>query len=220
MFDQLQSRLPLFRTRLSETMAWCAGLPLESDPAESAEIQQRRRLGKEAGKLSQRAFLSHAPRFWKSLLYRRAGQLFAKAKLLGIAPLARQLRSPILQPGCDMFPSNREQQAIIVEDLAEKRAAQLRLEHRYPSPLLGHPDSGRLLLYAPDESLFDGAAQYTSKGFFDVNNIPPWDTWVCFFEKYLVSWVPPQLVELASQGIDVNPEGCILWAPETGLPNA
>jgi hypothetical protein len=219
MLDRLQSRLPLSRTRLSETMAWCAGLPLKSAPVESAEIQQRRRLGEEAGKLSQRAFLSQAPGFWKSLLYRRAGQLFAKANLLGIAPLARQLRSPILQPGCDMFPSNREQQARIVEDLAEKRAAQLRLEDRYPSPLLGHPDSGRLLLYAPNENLFDGAAQYTSKGFFDVNNIPPWDTWVCFFEKYLVSWVPPQLVELASQGIDVNPEGCILWPPETGLPN-
>lgn len=219
MFDQLQSRVPLFRRRLSETVAWCIGQPLESSPAESAEIQKRRKLGEEAGKLTQRAFLSGAPWFWKSHLYRRAGRLFAKAGLHEIAPLSCQLRSPALRPSCARFPSNRSEQAQIVENVAERRAAQLRLERRYSLSLLERLEGGRLLLYAPDENLFDGASQYGSKGFFDVDNIPPWDTWVCFFENYLVSWVPQQLVELANQGIDVNPEGCILWAPETRLPN-
>ena len=219
MFDQLQSRLPLFRSRLSETVAWCTGRPLESDRAESPETRERRRPGEEARKLSLRAFMSHAPGFWKSLLQYRARRLFAKAKLFEITPLAGQLRSPILQPDCTIFPSNRSEQLQIVEDLAKRRAAQLRLEHRYPLSLAERLEGGRLLLYAPDENLFDGAAQYTSKGFFDVNNIPPWDTWVCFFEKYLVSWVPPQLVELANQGIDVNAEQCILWAPATERTN-
>jgi hypothetical protein len=35
------------------------------------------------------------------------------------------------------------------------------------------------------------------------------------FEEYLVSWVPPQLLELANAGVEVNPEQCILWAPES-----
>jgi hypothetical protein len=217
MFDQLQSRLPLFRTRLSETVAWCMPQPLESDPVEGAEIQERRRLGKDATKLVQRAFKSDQLGFWKSVLYRRATALYEKARLHEINPLAHQLRSSVLHPSCARFPSNRPEQVQVVEDLAHERANQLRFKHHYLPILLNDLAGGRLLLYSPDENLCDGAAQYTSKGFFDVDNIPPWDTWVCFFEQYLVSWVPPKLVELANQGIDVNPERCILWAPDTAL---
>ena len=87
---------------------------------------------------------------------------------------------------------------------------------------------GRLLAYFPDDNLADGVAEMVSDGFFDVNNIPPYDTWVWVvrntrtFEyanheqgeteaNYLVAWVPPDFIPLASRGIDVNPEGCILW---------
>ncbi|MGA9980778.1 MAG: hypothetical protein WBQ08_19315 [Candidatus Sulfotelmatobacter sp.] len=96
----------------------------------------------------------------------------------------------------------------------------MRTERRYPSTVIPDLAGGRLLLHAPDDNLCDGAAQCSSKGFFDVDNIPPWDTWVCFSGKYLVSWVPPRLLELANQGVDTNPEQCILWAPDAGLPNA
>src|SRR5689334_16271125 len=37
---------------------------------------------------------------------------------------------------------------------------------------------GRLLAYLPDDNLADGFAEVVSKGFFDVDNIPPYDTWV------------------------------------------
>ena len=67
-----------------------------------------------------------------------------------------------------------------------------------------------------------------SNGFFDVNNIPPYDTWVWMVHNmrafkysdgasgemeanYLVAWVPPSFIELASRGVDANPEKCILW---------
>jgi hypothetical protein len=75
---------------------------------------------------------------------------------------------------------------------------------------------GRLLVYAPDDSLFDGAAEVSTGGFFDFDNIPPWDTWVAFLYEserlqYLVSWIPPQLIELANTGVNVNPEACIRW---------
>jgi hypothetical protein len=67
------------------------------------------------------------------------------------------------------------------------------------------------LEYVPDENLFDGAARYSSKGFFDVDNVLAWDTWVYFFQGHLISWVPSQLVELVNDGVDANPEGCIFW---------
>ena len=38
--------------------------------------------------------------------------------------------------------------------------------------------AGRLLVYFPDEELWDGAAEAASSGFFDEHNAPPWGTWV------------------------------------------
>ena len=68
-----------------------------------------------------------------------------------------------------------------------------------------------------------GAATVASSGFFDIANIPPWDTWIAMFRtgdrsmgpEYLVSWVPDALLQDAAAGIDVNPEGCIIWLSET-----
>ena len=87
---------------------------------------------------------------------------------------------------------------------------------------------GRLLAYFPDESLAGGVAQMESEGFFDADNIPPYDTWVWMVRNvrafdyrdggqgeleanYLVAWVPPDFVAVASAGVDANPQECILW---------
>jgi len=87
---------------------------------------------------------------------------------------------------------------------------------------------GRLLAYFPENDLADGCAERVSDGFFDVDNIPPYDTWVWMVRNtrtrkyadheqpeeeanYLVAWVPPDFIPLASCGVDANPEGCILW---------
>jgi hypothetical protein len=87
---------------------------------------------------------------------------------------------------------------------------------------------GRLLAYFPDDNLACGTAEAESQGFFDVDNIPPHDTWVWMVRNvrtfaypdgargemnvnYLVAWVPPDFIQLASAGLAVNPEACILW---------
>jgi hypothetical protein len=86
---------------------------------------------------------------------------------------------------------------------------------------------GRLLAYFPDDELSDGAAEAETRGFFDVNNAPPWDTWVALFRDEggdvstsdcLVSWVPGTLVKSVDRGIFVNPEGCIRWLAPPELP--
>lgn len=114
----------------------------------------------------------------------------------------------------------------IVDEVARKRRAALRdvppVDFTQIDALV---DDGRLLIYFPDENLCDGAAPAASDGFFDENNIPPWDTWLMYViekgrwgKNYLIAWVPPELLELATAGVDVNPEECILWAeamPET-----
>ena len=80
---------------------------------------------------------------------------------------------------------------------------------------------GRLLAYFPDAELSDGAAEQETRGFFDSYNAPPWDTWVGLFHDpaaadrsyrvYLVAWIPPVFLDIASRGIAVNPESCIIW---------
>jgi hypothetical protein len=90
---------------------------------------------------------------------------------------------------------------------------------------------GQLMVYFPDSDLFDGAAALTSKGFFDVHNAPPRDTWVSYFtdpdtesdgfdrwsSSHLLAYVPAKLVDLANRGIEVNPEQCILWLPAANI---
>ncbi|MDQ3713836.1 MAG: hypothetical protein M3388_16675 [Acidobacteriota bacterium] len=85
---------------------------------------------------------------------------------------------------------------------------------------------GRLLAYFPDVNLFCGASEDETNGFFDVDNVPAWDTWVAYFEEgrsndcyasYLISWIPPQFVELVSKGIYVNPEECIVWLADANV---
>ena len=83
------------------------------------------------------------------------------------------------------------------------------------------PEGGRLLAYFPDEDLACGGAEAASDGYFDINNVPPWDTWVLMIEQpdqprgsvgnCLIAWVPPAFVSRAQHGIEANPEGCICW---------
>lgn len=78
---------------------------------------------------------------------------------------------------------------------------------------------GRLLAYAPDMNLADGAAKLATSGYLDIDNVPPWDTWVDYVDEvdganYLVSWVPPSFVESVSDGVEANPEQCIWWLDE------
>ncbi|MGE0551120.1 MAG: hypothetical protein AB7R00_28930 [Kofleriaceae bacterium] len=93
---------------------------------------------------------------------------------------------------------------------------------------LAQLEVGRLLVYFPDVNLCCGAAEQESDGFFDVENTPPWDTWVALgvdhnvtksspYRVYLVSWVPPELIELADAGIRANPEGCLRWLEDVDV---
>jgi hypothetical protein len=84
-------------------------------------------------------------------------------------------------------------------------------------------EGGRLLVYFPDRELADGAAEAESQGYLDVHNAPPWDTWVAMVDEasadgaYLLSWVPPEFIDLVHRGIAVNPEECIRWLDDADL---
>jgi len=103
----------------------------------------------------------------------------------------------------------------LVRELCEKRSNLL--EHRPSSDWSSLVDSGRYLVFWPDETLRDGAACQATRGYFDVSNIPPWDTWVYYgpvsISKFpaLIAWVPSAFVDSVSEGLWTNPEECIQW---------
>lgn len=54
-----------------------------------------------------------------------------------------------------------------------------------------------------------------------MDNVPPWDLWLVYVVEqgqqphiYLLAWIPPECLELATAGIEVNPEACIRWADD------
>lgn len=128
----------------------------------------------------------------------------------------------------------------IVRGVVERRAQRLLAEPHHDLNGVTVSVGGRLVLFDPRSTLFDGAAEVGSDGFFDVSNVPPWDTWVAWvqdeerearhreegiaaaggpggwtdFAACVVSWVPPELEDLVGYGIEVNPESCIAWASD------
>ena len=199
-----------FQSSLADTAVWCKLKAVGMD-ADSHDIRQRHALYVRAEEQWQEA-QETVKRGWLSrkITDTKQGQnAMALLKQIrdSLGAVDTKLRSPELKPsfGLDQFGDN----ALWAKAVAEVVAKRSRLTAGKSAEKSA---GGRLLLYSPSENLACGAADVRSNGFFDVNNVPPWDIWVDFSEGTLVSWVPPALLDVAQMGIDVNPEGCIRWA--------
>ncbi|WP_244982159.1 hypothetical protein [Corallococcus exercitus] len=133
------------------------------------------------------------------------------------------LRTPGFQPramvDCDRFQ--------MMERVIHARHYALRNtpSESSPSRADGRLHGGRLLVYFPDDNTCDGGAELATQGYLDVDNMPPWDTWVGMFREdpesptqsadYLIAWVPPVFLDTVAQGISVNPELCIQWLEDS-----
>ena len=112
-----------------------------------------------------------------------------------------------------------------------KRSRRLLSAGQEDRPAVTNLCGGRLVACFPSDTLSDGLTETESKGFFDVKDIPPYDTWVWIVRNvrrwesaghttsereanYLVAWVPPDFIALADTGITVNPGNCIMWLDE------
>jgi len=75
-----------------------------------------------------------------------------------------------------------------------------------------------LLVCEVNESISSGESEAETNGFFDLDDRPPWDTWVVsaprpaeYESPTLISWIPSNLAAVVDRGIHVNPYGCIFW---------
>jgi hypothetical protein len=201
-----------FHSSLANTVVWCKIKAIGMD-ADSDEIRQRHAIYAQAQKQWEEAQETVKRRWLRRKItdtkqWQNAMELLKEIRD-SLGPMDRNLRSPELKPsfGLDEFGDN----AVWAKAVAEVAAKRSRLTTGISAETPGASVGGRLLLYSPSENLACGAAEASSNGFFDVNNIPPWDIWVDFSEGTLVSWVPPALIDVAQMGIYVNPEECIRW---------
>ena len=128
-------------------------------------------------------------------------------------PADLNFRSPELDPVLGRIPATDEWLALRVDHLIRARHAAHR-EGQGSPPLIDGPRDGRLIAFDFHRTLSDGFAAAVSGGFFDDDNVPPWDTWVAYVldEGYLLSWVPPRRIPDVARAIGGNPEECIQWA--------
>lgn len=216
------------RQRLAEAIAWCALQKLQSNPPESEDLKRRRALGERA---ANHAFAAHqleaaSPFKWVTRgkvkkMKDEASQMLAEANLDTIRPLTQQLRTSGLERFAGLeIKQTAEQRKAIVEALCDARAALFRQAAGHSiSPDIDLAD-GRLLRYDYDCNVEDGAAAYDSKGFFDNESAPPWDTWVCYYGESVITYVPRILCGLAQRGMEVDPVECVRWADSKLLRDA
>lgn len=210
------------RDSLAETIAWCAGQHIAATAEETEEARRRRQMGEQASKLMSGA-IQKPKGFWDRLLRRDytrsrdwqlARELFRRADLASLPiPLSTQLRNPALKPDRPIEKTrNEEDRRILARSVIERRRDLVRARADLALPGASNElAGGRMLVYAPDENVSDGASEVHSSGFFDVEDAPPWDLWVAYADGALFAWVPPALLALAQRGIEVNAVECIWW---------
>jgi hypothetical protein len=202
-----------FQSSLADTVVWCKMKAIGMD-ADSDDIRQRHVLYARAEQQWEEAQEAVQPgRLHRKITDTEQWQnAMALLKQIrdSLGPMAGKLRSPELKPsfGLDEFRDD----ALWAQAVTEVVRRRSRLTARTSDEKRDMNVGGRLLLYSPSENLACGAAEASSNGFFDANNVPPWDIWVDFSEGTLVSWVPAILLDVAQMGIYVNPEECIRWA--------
>jgi hypothetical protein len=175
--------------RAYETVAWCSRKPLTAE----------------------------APYDGPTLMQKYRDENWSFSQLQSHCTLGDQLRSLELKPTGQGALQPFSWWEANVQELVEKRSQKLKqLAPEFNTPAQKAP-VGRFVAYAPEDNLSDGAAEVQSLGFFGVDNVPPWDTWIALVDRYLIAWVPPLLYEFARQGIEVNPEECIKWADDPSL---
>ncbi len=203
--------------RVDEVKLWCSLQELTAFHQDSPEQARRRELLKEANHLL--ATTRYPGESWlqQSLpngrRWTRAMNLLREAAADSLAPLEYQLRSSKLKPTDSIGSSySEESRQEIVDGIIDLRSSVIKLQvfrdHATPPSQL----RGRLLLYIPSENVSDGASRFASKGFFDAYDCPPWDLWLQYSGRTLISWVPGVLFPLAQAGIDANAVDCIRWA--------
>ncbi|RTL40894.1 MAG: hypothetical protein EKK48_15065 [Candidatus Melainabacteria bacterium] len=153
---------------------------------------------------------------------------------------AQYLRTAALRPqnpdDTSLFLASSKQGSAAIEEVSQKRKKLLTKEGIQAVGTTSMA-GGRLLAYFLGASGHDGLTESMSDGYFDHEDTPPWDTWVCciagkeligpdqepfdlrvvigqraFSADYVLSWVPPAWIENVGEVMRCETMGAIMWA--------
>jgi hypothetical protein len=131
---------------------------------------------------------------------------------------AEYLRTPILRPSfygdhASLFFADGKQAANAIEAISEKRKALLSDQQIVAEKV--SMTGGRLLVHFLGTSAHDGLSEAIT-GYFDHEDSPPWDTWLCSVvandTDYVLSWVPPMWIEDVEAVLHYEHMGALMWA--------
>lgn len=167
------------------------------------------------------------------LVLRRAAE--AMAWCSGRVAWGNALRTPELRPARSFILERQRPDGTYAHEYLDTNARAAEVEHvgvRRAGLLALHgtdaarqprtASHGRFLVAEIDSSVWDGLAEGESDGFFDVYDVPAWDTWIHLQRAKgtdaLLCWVPAPLVEPVSKGIAVNCTDCVGWVDRLVYP--
>jgi hypothetical protein len=118
-------------------------------------------------------------------------------------------RAEVLRPSVSELPAVDELHNVL--ETIRRRRRDLLASNPIPQSTCG-----RLLACEFNSSIASGESEHASGGFFDIDDRPPWDTWVWVLQSesgdpILLAWVPQSVVDHVEAGITMNPYGCIYW---------
>ena len=136
--------------------------------------------------------------------------------LAGIGRLRPAAAAPSRHPWSDHDPAG------LVTEVVRARRDLVRHSGGWIHDFAPEALPGRLVGYDPELSLFDGATNAGSGGFFDDYDCPPWSTWVAYVDKqvlldgegwgpFIVAWVPPALVDSVAVGLRCEAGWSLNW---------
>lgn len=71
--------------------------------------------------------------------------------------------------------------------------------------------NGEWLCYDPSSTMYDGVSEESTLGFFDSDDVPPPELWVCVDNDLLISFIPSVYLDIARNGVDGCVSGCLFW---------
>jgi hypothetical protein len=107
------------------------------------------------------------------------GENWSFAQLQSHCNLGNQLKSLELKPTAEEALQPLSWWEASVQELAEKRSQKLKpLVPGFKTSAQKAHTAGRFVAYAAEDNLSAGAGEVQSLGFFDVDDVPAWDTWI------------------------------------------
>jgi hypothetical protein len=201
------SSISEMRQALAEAAGWCRMRTLTPEPPLTDGDRRQRARFAEASKLVADSYRRNHE------ADRGAREILAGIDRQCLTRLRGQLRTPSLKPSIDFHEKFEDQpQELAVEEVIARRSELLAPQLNREELSLPDETEGAILIYRTNQTVYDGASEVASEGYFDDHDAPPWDTWFHYGEGKLFSWVPSILMPLAQAGIDANPAHCIEWA--------